>query len=97
MGAMEAKIPVQGISLLRQQNPPPPAFMSTFFDGLGLALYEPPYKYILEPSTNSLTAFNDMNDPFEKSPVVVSEEKKREVIERIRAFSAYQESVFSAR
>jgi glucan phosphoethanolaminetransferase (alkaline phosphatase superfamily) len=97
MGAMEANISVQGISLLRQQNPPPPAFMSTFFDGLGLALYEPPYKYILDPSTNKLTVFNDLNDPLEKSPVSIAEEKKGEIIERILSFSAYQKSVFSAR
>lgn len=93
MGEMDANIPVQGISLLRQQNPHPPAFMATFFDGLNAALYEPPVKYILDPSTDQLTAFDHTNDPLEKSPVAISAEKKREVIERIRAFYAYQERV----
>lgn len=97
MGAMRANIPVQGVSLLRQQNPSPAAFMATFFDGLGSALYEPPFKYILEPSTNSLTMFDHTNDPFEKSPLKIDEEKTREVIDRIRAFYAYQERVFPVR
>ena len=96
MGAMDANIPVQGVSLLRRQNRTPPAFMATFFDGLNAALYEPPFKYILDPSTDRLTAFDHTNDPFEKNPVAVSEEKKREIIGRIRAFYAYQERVLPA-
>lgn len=97
MGAMEANIPVQGVSLLRQANQNPPVFMATFFDGLGSALFEPPYKYILESSTNRLTTFDLTNDPFEKSPVDIPEEKKRDVIARIRTFYAYQERAFSVR
>jgi hypothetical protein len=91
---MEANIPVQGTSLLRQQNQNPPVFMATFFDGLGAALYESPFKYILEPSTNRLVAFDHINDPLEKTPVKISEEKGREVTERLRAFTAYQKQVF---
>lgn len=97
IGAMMANIPVQGVSLLRQQNPNPAVFMATFFDGLGSALYEPPFKYILEPSTNKLKTFDHTNDPFEKSPVKADEEKTREVIDRIRAFYAYQERAFPSR
>lgn len=97
MGAMEAEVQVQGTSLLRQQNPTPPAFMATFFDGLGAALFEAPHKYIYEPSTGRLLAFDHTNDPLEDSPVKVPEDTQRSVRERIRAFISYQEQAFPAR
>jgi arylsulfatase A-like enzyme len=94
VGAMQATVPVQGVSLLRQQDWSPPVFMATFFDDLGAAIVEPPFKYIYEQSTDRVLAFDDANDPLEKSPLGLPTEKQQALIQRIRAFLAYQKQVF---
>ncbi len=97
MGALGTNIPVQGVSLLRQQSTQLPVYMATFFDGLGAALVEPPFKYMFDLATNKVMVFDNTNDPLEVSPVMATDEKKLEVTERMRAFFAYQESVFPNR
>jgi arylsulfatase A-like enzyme len=92
MGVMQANVPVQGVSLLRQGSRP--AFMATFFDDLGAALVEPPFKYIYEQSTGRLLAFDDSRDPLEQSPLNLPSDKQQAVIRRIRSFMAYQKQNF---
>ena len=94
MGVLDSSVPVQGVSLLRRADPLPPAFMSTFFDDLGAALVEPPFKYIYDPSTNRMLAFNDANDPGEESPLELTAAKVESETQRIRAFLAYQKLLF---
>jgi len=94
MGAMDAVVPVQGVSILRRQDTSPPVFMATFFDDLGVALVEPPIKYIYEQSADKLLAFDNAADPLEKSPLVLPPETQLAVIQRLRAFLAYQKQIF---
>jgi hypothetical protein len=93
MGAMNATVAVQGVSLLRQRNSQPD-FMATFFDDLGAALVEPPFTYIYEQSSGKLLAFDNEHDPLEESPLSLSSERQQAVIQRIRAFLAYQKQAF---
>jgi phosphoglycerol transferase MdoB-like AlkP superfamily enzyme len=94
LGMMNSEIPVQGVSLLRRNGSMPPVFMSTFFEGVGQALVEPPYKYIYESSADRLLAFDLNRDPNETSPEVIADPKKRAIVARLRAFQAYQELAF---
>ena len=96
MGIMDAAVPVQGVSILRRHDVSPPIFMATFFDDLGAALVEPPakIKYIYEQSADKLLAFDQEADPLEKSPLDIPTETRQAVVQRLRAFLAYQRQVF---
>ena len=94
LGMMSSELPIQGVSLLRRNGPTPPVFMSTFFEGVGQALVEPPYKYIYEASADRLFAFDLNRNPNETSPDVISDPKKQAIVARLRAFLAYQELAF---
>jgi Sulfatase len=94
MGSMDSPTAVQGLSLLRYPETPPPNFMATFFDDLAAALIEPPFKYIYDPSGSRLLAFNDVNDPLESSPLTLPDDRRQVIIKRIRSFLAYQRGAF---
>jgi hypothetical protein len=93
MGALDTDVPVQGVSLLRRDGPKP-AFMATFFDDLGAALVEPPYEYIYDQSTEKLSAYNLVDDPMERAPLVLAPSDQESKIVRIKAFLAYQRNSF---
>src|SRR5690606_19667298 len=50
-GYHEMDTPVQGLSLLRRECPPP-VYFSTFFDNVALGLLEYPNKYVYEPAND---------------------------------------------
>jgi len=68
--------------------------MSTFFEGVGQALVEDSIKYIWEPSADRLLAFDLNLDRNELSPKIITGEQKNAVVQRLRAFQAYQELAF---
>ena len=94
LGMMNSTVPVQGVSLLRQNGPPPAIFASTFFEGVGQALVEGSDKYIYEASKDQLLAFDLKSDPNERSPMIVVGKEKIDITTRLRAFSAHQELSF---
>ena len=95
LNLMESSVPMQGISLLRRDGAPPPIFMSAFFDGVALALIEPPHKFIYEPPADTLVAFDLNIDPRELAPMVVSDPEKARITSRLKAFVSYQDNLFS--
>jgi len=94
MGMLHSEVQVQGVSLLRRNGRTPPMFMSTFFEGVGQALVEDSIKYIWEPSADRLLAFDLNLDRNELSPKIITGEQKNAVVQRLRAFQAYQELAF---
>ena len=94
LGMMNSTVPVQGVSLLRRNGPPPAIFASTFFEGVGQALVEGSDKYIYEASQDQLLTFDLERDSNEKSPKITTGQKKSDIVTRLRAFSAYQELAF---
>jgi len=96
LGAMDSATAVQGLSLLRYPQTPPPNFMATFFDELAAALIEPPFKYIYDPSSGKLLAFDEVSDPSESSPLELSDDRRQAIVGRIRSFLAYQQRAFPA-
>jgi hypothetical protein len=92
---LHSDVPVQGVSLLRE-NPAQPVYMSTFFDDVARALVEYPDKYIYEPSSGRLRHFDLSRDPFElDGQEVTGTAKKTQVLARLSAFRAYEEVAFS--
>jgi hypothetical protein len=85
--------PVQGESILRVPALRP-AYLSTFFDDLGLAVVEPPRKYLFHPTSDELVEFDLAADPFERAGTAVAGERKAAIVERLRAFQAHQRNAF---
>jgi arylsulfatase A-like enzyme len=83
---------VQGDSLLRAAGRA--VYLSTFFDDLALGLVEAGLKYVYEPATDEIRAYDLTADPDEARPRVVHGEQKRDIVRRLRAFQAYQRETF---
>ncbi len=84
---------VQGESLLRADGPAP-VYLSTFFDDLALGLVAHPMKYVYEPGTDHLVAFDLASDPLESVPVDYEGEGKADLVRRLREFQAHQRAAF---
>jgi phosphoglycerol transferase MdoB-like AlkP superfamily enzyme len=92
---LRSEVPVQGVSLLRN-NAAQPVYMATFFDDVALSLLEYPNKYLYEPSSGRLQQFDLNADPFERDGVTLEDpQKKAKIVQRLSAFRAYQEIEFS--
>ena len=89
MGVTDPGYKSQGISLLRQ-TPPPAAYVSTVFGSVSRALVEGTEKYMYFPSDERVVRFDLEADPDEANALPVSEAKRNEVMQRLRAFDAYQ-------
>lgn len=88
-GVHDSSYDCQGESLLRYSKPPA-IFVSTFFENVSRALIEGSDKYIYWPQSGKVSHFDLVKDPREKAPQEVTVAKKKEVIDRLNAFSAYQ-------
>jgi len=75
---------------LLRQTPPPAAYVSTVFGSVSRALVEGTEKYMYFPSDERVVRFDLEADPDEANALPVSEAKRNEVMQRLRAFDAYQ-------
>ena len=94
IGIQSAKLPVQGVSMLRV-NPTPPIYTSSFFDDVSVGVVFNSKKYILFISTNKLLRYNLEDDPDEvKGEEVLDKAEKKEVLSKLNAFIAYSKLQF---
>lgn len=93
MGVTDSSLPVQGVSLLREQRPA--AFVSTFFEGVAQALVLDEKKYLYFVSNERLVRFDLRKDPHEKRPAQVTGHERSEIMRQLLAAQAYEASTWN--
>jgi len=93
LGYPNDETPVQGYSILRQKEIKP-LYMTAYFKDSKLGLLEYPLKYMFEPSTGILVSYNLNDDPEELKPIVIENELKEKIVNRLMNFKRYQYQAF---
>ncbi len=94
MGLHDESLPVQGVSLLRHEDPYP-VYVTSFFADVAQARIVGETKWLYMRGSDKLFSFNLSEDPDERSPVTVpmSDERQR-LVQAFRGFNAYQRLQF---
>ncbi|MBK8267405.1 MAG: LTA synthase family protein [Planctomycetes bacterium] len=84
---------VQGRSIFRK-CPEEPIYVSSFFEGVSMAVIAGRHKTIWFPDNNRVLKYDLFLDPHEQESMDLSESEHRATIQRLRAFDAYQRRIF---
>ena len=90
---IDAEYSVQGRNLIAG-GPAEPVYISSFFDGVSKTLIVGNRKSIWFPNDGRFLEYDLEHDFDEKWPHVPSAESRQAVVDRLRAFDAYQRLLF---
>jgi arylsulfatase A-like enzyme len=97
-GIYDATLPIQGTSILRS-NHMNVSYSTSFFQDVSQALVMGDQKYIFYPTSGKLLHFDLSADPDEHSSIDFKDETdsaRIAILERLKAYKAYQKSLFPA-